>query len=66
VSPTRDHPLWADAVGAMRARRRELIAKPVDQVYADLLEAALDVLYPLEPINIFKDDPEEPGATSPR
>jgi hypothetical protein len=57
---------WREAVEAMRARRIRTPGKDIDLLYDELLEAALDVLYPPEPINLFKDEPEEPGATSPR
>lgn len=34
----------AAVVGAMRAKRRELIAKPLDRIYGELLAAALPVI----------------------
>jgi len=35
---------WERAVEAMRAKRRELIAQPLDRIYGDILRAAFPIL----------------------
>ena len=35
---------WEKAVEAMRTRRKELIAQPIDRVYGELLSAAFPIL----------------------
>jgi len=35
---------WKQAVEAMRTRRKELIAQPIDRIYGELLAAAFPIL----------------------